>query len=130
MKLGHLATFSASLNVPVPSIYNSDETGTLREAEKVAIFFKDYLKPGDRILAKFPSDAPLIYYFMVHDIPLRHAIDPDARVFAVVNKSLQTLEEILGSHKMKRDDFVKIKLIKEYPSAAIYELYKAAAGGP
>ena len=44
------------------SVYYSDETGTLRDAQKIAVFLQGYLKAGDRVLAGVPSDAPLIYY--------------------------------------------------------------------
>ena len=61
------------------SILMSTETGAFREAEKTALFLKDKLKPGDVVLSELPSNYPLQYYFLLHDVPNRQLIPAKIR---------------------------------------------------
>jgi uncharacterized membrane protein len=120
-------TFSA---INTKGIVNSTETGTLRDAEEIALFMKDYLQPGDAVYAPCPSDSPLNYYFTIHDVPAAHLF-PDAdtdhkRVVVIVNHHAhQTLASILNEAHLKKRGFSNPKVIKQYDSATLYEMYRS-----
>lgn len=54
------------------SVYYSNFTGSFRNAEKVTLFLKSYLKQKDKILAVSPTYYPLLYYFEYHNLPTHH----------------------------------------------------------
>jgi hypothetical protein len=108
------------------SVYYSAATGTLRDAEAITIFLKSYLQAGDRVLASVPSDAPLVYYFNLHGIPLEHfktGLDSANRVLIVVNKAeRQELESFLEMKHSARADFSAARVIRYYESATLYRM--------
>ncbi|MBI3600117.1 MAG: glycosyltransferase family 39 protein [Nitrospinae bacterium] len=108
------------------SIYYSDEGGPLRDAEEITIFLKNYLMPGDRVMVTGVSDSLLEYYFNLHGLPVRHLylnLDFSHRILAVVNKSEnQTIEKVLNEAGLSTTGFSIPRVIKQYPSAALYEI--------
>ncbi|MBF0531677.1 MAG: glycosyltransferase family 39 protein [Candidatus Omnitrophica bacterium] len=46
--------------------FNIDQ---LKDVKQIALFFKNELRPGDRIYSEQPSDTPLIYYFHYYLVP-------------------------------------------------------------
>ncbi len=108
------------------SVYYSDETGTLRDAEAITLFLQSYLKSGDRVLLGVPSDAPLIYYFDRYGVPrtrLTTNLASSRRVVVLVNlSSRQTVEAILDSVKLDRGRFDGAQRLRTYKSAIIYPL--------
>jgi 4-amino-4-deoxy-L-arabinose transferase-like glycosyltransferase len=111
------------------SVYYSNETGTFRDAEAMAIFLKSHMKPGDRVLAGIPSDAPLIYYFNLHDIPLGYfKIDMDSakRILMVVNEpNHQTVGGFLDRIGLALTEFSIPKVVRSYESATLYQMDRA-----
>ena len=110
------------------SLYYSEETGLLREAEPMTLFLKGYLRSGDGILATTPSDAPLGYYFNLHGVPLKYLyadLSESRRIFIIVNESHhQTLTGLLKSAGLSTNDLSVPKLIRQYPFASLYEINK------
>ena len=121
-------SFWLNLNVvTTQSVYYSNETGTLRDAEEITIFLKDYLKPKDRVLAPRPSNLPLEYYFKTYDVPVKYLssdLNSSRRILIIVNKSKhQTLWEILDKEGLLGTNLNVPKSIRHYESATLYEIY-------
>ena len=110
------------------SVYYSNETGTLQDAEDITLFLKDYLEPKDRIILQCPSEWPLPYYFDKYGITLDyfHAnLEKSNRAIVIINKSNnQTLETILDWSGLSLEKFEKLELLKNYESANVYITYK------
>jgi hypothetical protein len=110
------------------SVYYSNDTGTLRDAEDITFYIKQKLKPDDRILANCPSDSPLLYYFNLHNVSSKFLFDSPAtggRIFIVVNLSAkQTLDRIIGGEKVVRNNYSTPELIKKYEFANLYLMNK------
>jgi hypothetical protein len=45
--------------------YESDETGTLRDAEQIVDYFIENLQPNDYIFFQCPSSLPSYYYYYI-----------------------------------------------------------------
>jgi 4-amino-4-deoxy-L-arabinose transferase-like glycosyltransferase len=125
-----LACWLSCTAIQTKSIIHLPETGTLPDAQPIALYMKGYLKPGDAVYAPCPSDAPLRYYFMLHNIPLAHlsfeAPGHYKRIVVIVNHDAdQTLEGLLVKAHLERAPFSAPKTIKEYDSATLYELERA-----
>jgi 4-amino-4-deoxy-L-arabinose transferase-like glycosyltransferase len=82
------------------SVYYSEETGTLRDAERVAVTLGRELKPGDKLLAYSPAGAPLLFYFKKHEVPIGPLVSEDRdswrRVFVVVDTPRHNLKWVLA----------------------------------
>ena len=106
-------------------VVTSRDTGTFRDAEQVATGLAQRLRPGDRIIAPLPSNAPLAYHFVRAGIDLSFlsATPSDtSRVYLIVNTGEGfTLGTRLSEPLMQRFD--KAQLIASYPAAEIYRLY-------
>ncbi len=124
-------SFWLSLNViHTKSVYYSEQTGTLRDAKAITIFLKDYLKPGDRVLAFCPSDIPLVYYFNLYDVPVKHFfydLDSSQRILLIVKKSTQTLERLLNKKDLSLTNYSVPKIIQKYKFASLYEINRVNA---
>lgn len=119
-------SFWMSLNlIHTNSVYYSNETGTLRDAERITIFMRQYLKDGDRVLAVCPSNAPLKYYFnkyYISDNYLIKDVKSSNRILVIVNEPKQTIEEVLGSVGLTINNYIIPKLIQRYKFATLYEV--------
>jgi hypothetical protein len=131
------------------AIYNSDETGTLRDAGSITIFLKRCLTPGDGVLAVVPSTKVLEYYFHLLGVPAEYpatvrqkgalfvtlwvydhgrlnfvsTAESVNRLFVVVNERRgQSLEKILGREGLSLNAYSSRKLIQRYNDASIFEL--------
>jgi len=124
-------SFWLSLNViRTKSVYYSEEQGTLRDAEAITIFLEDYLKHGDRVLAVCPSDAPLLYYFNLYDVPVKHLfydLHSSYHILVVVNEPRQTLEGLLDQEGLSVSNYSVPKLIQQYKYASLYEMNRVNA---
>ncbi|MDH5661480.1 MAG: glycosyltransferase family 39 protein [Elusimicrobiota bacterium] len=125
-------SFWLSLNViHTKSVYYYQDNRTLRDAETITIFLKDYLKPGDRVLADCPSDAPLMYYFNLYDVPVEHFfydLDSSYRILAIVHELRQTLEGLLREEGLAVTNYSVPELIRQYKYASLYEINRVNAG--
>jgi 4-amino-4-deoxy-L-arabinose transferase-like glycosyltransferase len=109
------------------SVYYSEETGTLRNAEEIATTVGRALTPGDKMLAYSPAGAPLLYYFKKHDIPLYPLVREDRdnwyRVLVVVDVPTHDLDWVFKKTGIDRRWFSDPKLIEQYEFAEIYEMF-------
>ena len=104
--------------IQTKSIVNATETGTLRDAEQITLFMKEYLNPGDVVYAPCPSDSPLIYYFMRYHVPVAYlypGVEANhKRTVVIVNHGAhQTLERILDEARLRNRGFSIPKLIRD-----------------
>jgi hypothetical protein len=58
-----------AIGLTTQSVYYSEETGTLRDAEAITMLLRERLQPGDKVLATETSEAPLYYYFRRSSMP-------------------------------------------------------------
>lgn len=121
------------------SILYSTDTGTLKDAEQIAVFLKNYLESGDRVFTLAPSEAPLEYYFKIHDIPISYLyadLKQCRRVIIVVNEAFhvtiierqrkkQSIGELLDALKSHVVDLGVLRIIKHYELATLYEINRA-----
>ena len=115
------------------SIVYSEETGTLRDAEAIALFLKLNLRGGDKVVAALPSDAPLAYYFHFHAIPLGYlTAQPSAanRLWVVVNLAQrQTFRDVVEKRRIPSIQLSAPKKRRIYESAILYEAQPIKPGG-
>ncbi|HEX9442876.1 MAG TPA: glycosyltransferase family 39 protein, partial [Candidatus Binatia bacterium] len=108
------------------SVYYSNETGTLRDAEAITLFLRGYLRPGDRLLLGIPSDQPLLYYFYRYGVTPEYFIAPlssSRRVLVLVNLSHgQELARLLERMPFDRSRFGAPKAVRSYDSAVLYQM--------
>lgn len=101
------------------------DTGTLRDAENITESFSARLRPGDRVIAPIPSNAPLAYYFVragVDTAYLSSTPRDSSTVYLIVNTDEGfTVNSPLGDPLLRR--FRQGELLARYPSAEIYRLY-------
>lgn len=106
------------------SVYYSEETGTLRNAEEIAVTFGRELGQGDKMLAFSPAGAPLLYYFNKHDIPLGPLVSEDRdswrRVYVVVDAPVHRLDWVLNRTCLDTSLFSEPRLVRQYDFAEIY----------
>jgi 4-amino-4-deoxy-L-arabinose transferase-like glycosyltransferase len=106
------------------SVYYSEETGTLRNAEEIATTLGRELKPGDKMLAYSPAGAPLLYYFKKHDVPLGPLVSEDRenwkRVYVVVDIPTHDLDWVLEKTKFDTPSYSDPELKVQYDFAEIY----------
>jgi hypothetical protein len=118
------------------SILYSTDTGTLKDAEQITLFLKGYLKPGDRVFTLAPSEAPLEYYFRIHNIPISYLyadLKQCRRVIIVVNEAFhmtiierrerkQSVGELLDALKPQVTDLGILRTLMHYELATLYEI--------
>lgn len=116
------------------SVCFSDEASTLRDAEQVTLDLKDYLKPGDKVVAHSPSDQPLIYYFNMYSVPAKYIFsesdryiqsesDDTSRIIVIVNDYYnQNLMEVLDKRGVLAANLGDPKLIYKYEYASVYKM--------
>lgn len=107
-------------------VATSRDTGTLRDAEQIARAFSTSLRPGDRVFAPIPSNAPLAYYFVraALDTTYLSSVPGDSsRAYLVVNTAEGfELNTGLGDPLLRQ--FNKARRVARYPSAELYQLYR------
>jgi len=113
------------------SVYYSLETGSLRDAEGITLFLKDYLRAGDRAVSLCPSDFPLLYYFGLHGVPPQQLFETDprtaGRVVFVVNESVgQTLQELVRAARLPQSSAGAAVLLRKYESASLYVIERSS----
>jgi hypothetical protein len=114
------------------SVYYSEETGTLRDAEGITVFLRERLQPGDRVLATETSEAPLYYYFRHLGVPFDYLVRQNSdlqalqgRLVVVVNESAmrhQTLDVVLSQAGWRTADGRTGTLLRRYDTATLYDL--------
>jgi len=84
------------------AIHNYREVNATGEIENTTLFLKSRLAPGDIVVVDTPDDAPLWYYFELHQVPDSYVIDiqkkPFQRAFVLVNPGYkQTLLTVINA---------------------------------
>ena len=119
-------SFWLSLNgIHRQSVYYSNEGGTSKDAEAITVFLKDYVNPGDRVLAVGSAGPPLKYYFNLYDIPgeyLSSDLKASHRILIIVNEPGQILEELLDKEGLSAANYSVPRLIQRYKFASLYEM--------
>lgn len=109
------------------TVYYSDVTGSLRDAENISLFLKDRIQSDDCVIATSPSYNPLQYYFQLHGIStnyLKKDFISCNRIIIVVNETNnQNLENILNEKGIPRERLSIPKNIMECESATLYEMF-------
>ncbi len=112
------------------SVYRSLETGTLRGASELAVFLEQRLGPGDGVLVRCPSDAPLQYYLERRGLGRRCLLAgadlprwQGDRLFVVVNTAHgQTLDDLVARYRLERVvDLASARRIHEADPAVVFE---------
>lgn len=120
-----LAIAFAVVVVVSRDIEASRDTGTLFDAERIANAFSGRLRPGDRVFAPVPSNAPLAYYFVRSGVDTSYlsSVPTDSsRVYLIVNTNEGfTLDTRLGDPLLQR--FSRAQLMMRYPSAEVYRVF-------
>ena len=115
------------------SVVYSEETGMLRDAEAIALFLKLNLRQGDKVIAAIPSDAPLAYYFHLHDVPLGYLTAKSSaadRLWVVVNLAQrQTFRDVVEKRRIPSAQLNAPKIRRIYESAILYEARPIRPGG-
>lgn len=106
------------------SVYYSEETGTLRNAEEIALTLGPELGPNEKLLAYSPAGAPLLYYFKKHGIPLDRLVSEDPaswdRVYVIVDVPTHTLDWVLSKTGLEVAGYDGPSLFRRYDFAEIY----------
>lgn len=116
----------------IQSVYYSDDTGTLRDGERIVAWMKNNLTPEDIVLAVTPADAPLEYYLRMAD--LRAAdywystrmrgskIGPNHRLLAVVRDAGPELGAMLRTAGLTPSSLTEPELLQKFPESSIYRM--------
>ncbi len=111
------------------SVYYSEQTGALRDAEAIATWLGEHYQDGDVVISYVPTDAPLQYYLDKAQIKIPHisqngkTIDAH-RAFVIVSKNNgQSLEYVLSKVDLQgKINLSAIRLVKSFPTADIFEI--------
>lgn len=109
----------------------SDQPGLFKNAEPVARFLKSTVRPGDRIVAEFPSDAALEYY--LNRLGVAHGflyadIKTCDRLLVVVNRQLTncpaelTVEGVLSHPFLSPLDLSGMGTVFSYDRADVHSI--------
>lgn len=116
------------------SIYKSNESGILNDAEQITLFLKKYLEHEDVVYAICPSDFPLLYYFQKYEVPATYLfsnfhtdqtiLTKAKRILFIISEPEQTLNGVFLKSGLPPSGLKKIMPIKHFSSSEIYELVK------
>ncbi len=96
--------------------------------ETIAVFMKDYLRPGDRVLDFAGNEDPdpsMIYYFKLHDVPIKYLsgdLNSSKRILVIINEKTDTLKERLDSRGIYLTKNTVLKLLRRYRLVSLYEI--------
>ena len=119
---------SASL---ISATYTYRRVNAPGEIENTTLFLKSQLQPGDIVVVADPDDAPLWYYFEMHQVLPGYVIDiqkkPFQRAFVLVNPAYrQTLKSVINDRgpSSKRLDMNSAKEVYRSGNTIIYMVSK------
>jgi hypothetical protein len=102
----------------------TDDTGTYREARAVTAVLATQLRPGDRVLAPIPNNAPLLYYFDEKKLDVGLLDTPPSatrRAFLVLNpRRGQTLDWAVRKGMIDPAFFTDPVLLLKAPEAELW----------
>ena len=85
-------------------IYHSDVEGRLKAPEGIIYVLRKILRPGDKVLAYYPVDAIVSYYFFLYRLPYTYLdvnFQQAKRIFAVLQNG-QDLDYLLGKFTISK----------------------------
>ena len=122
--LSVLLAFWLSFNIIYSrSVCYFQDTGAFRPAEKTALFLRGSLRPRDKVLAACPGNAPLLYYFGLHHVPLKYFymnLKNSNNIFVVVNGNKHTVKFL--SDNIPPYGYSVPELVWQYQSAKVYKI--------
>ena len=98
--------------------------GTLNDAEDIAVYLKEVLEPGDKVLTA-ATQAPLEFYFRKHGVSIDYLRNPSAfntRLYLVLVKhrtTMATLRIASGDSSLFARD---PELVKDYRSGSLFRV--------
>jgi 4-amino-4-deoxy-L-arabinose transferase-like glycosyltransferase len=105
-------------------VLTSRDTGTLRDGPAIAQALTRWLKPGDRIVAPVPANAPLQYYMLQHGLDTASlSMDPapGGTVYLIVNTAEgYTLETPYTDPVVRR--YRQVQVIQEFLASKLTRL--------
>ncbi|MBI5056257.1 MAG: glycosyltransferase family 39 protein [Nitrospirae bacterium] len=103
-----------------------ERKGTLKDPDYTAIFLKNNIVPGDRVLFIGDwLDFNFDYYFALHKLPAMPDPKSARRLFVYVNhKAKDTVEVVLNSEGLSVVNYSTPKILLHDKYATIYELIK------
>lgn len=131
-----IATWPMINSIRHDSIRQSLDTGTLPDAEQIVHDLQGLLRAGEPVLTVSPSSAPVVYYARRAGLDLHHFDPPaadgtsPAEAVVVVNRRHpETLTDVLRQLGLdRRWGSEAFHLVREYPSARIYECETPSPG--
>lgn len=121
-----LAVVGASLAGAVRSFPEMNAVG---EVEATTLYLKGQLRQGDIVVIADPDDAPLWYYFLLHQVPnsfvdnIQHV--PFQRAFVLVNPGYgQSLASVIDQRgpNIKRLDPASARVVNQAGSTITYQV--------
>jgi len=121
-----LVVMGASLVGAVRSYPEMNATG---EIEATTLYLKGQLQPGDIVVVADPDDAPLWYYFQLHQVPdsfvnnIQHI--PFQRAFVLVNPSYgQSLASVIDQRgpDVNRLDIASARVVNQSGNTMTYQV--------
>lgn len=85
------------------------------DAEPIALFLKQKLKPNDHVMVDIPTDYSLEYYFMKHDIPVAHirkTVTTAGHEYLVFNEASRPTDSKAFYEKMRNANAVLVGVFK------------------
>lgn len=121
--------------VQTQSIYYSNPS---IDAEQITLFLKDFLRPGDKIVRDGWLGSPMLYYFNLYGVPVKHInldSEPRGRLLVIDNVRGESIDEMLDQKRLRAKkpwvpqwllayDHRVPKLIKRYTFARLYEMQR------
>ena len=115
----------ATMVVLSGDVLRSRDTGTLPDAPQIAQLLAGMLRPGDRVVAPLPSNAPLEYYLQREGLDaayLSRMPADSANVYLIVNSAEGFTVKSPVTEKLGRS-FKKARLVARYRTADLYRLF-------
>jgi hypothetical protein len=113
------------------AIYHYRTVNAPGEIESTTLFLKSQLQPGDIVVVANPDDAPLWYYFELHQVPDSYVIDiqkkPFQRAFVLVNPAYkQSLKTVINERgpESKRLDMNSAKEVYHSGNTLTFLLFR------
>jgi 4-amino-4-deoxy-L-arabinose transferase-like glycosyltransferase len=111
------------------AVRNFPEMNATGEVEATTLFLKNQLRQGDIVVVADPDDAPVWYYFLLHQIPdsfvnnIQHV--PFQRAFVLVNPGFgQSLASVIDQRgpDIKRLDPASARVVNQSGSTITYQV--------
>lgn len=115
--------------VNLQPIYKFNKKDTIKDLNTIINELKNELSEGDKIVASNPTDVLTAYYLIKNNIDSNYLFSfffPERKLFVILNKNTNQklndiLKEKLGSDDIEKFGIKKLKMVKDYQTATLYE---------